>query len=122
MSLSSITIARLFQDGVTYVKRQDGSESLNLYCHVVEGAWCYFVQQEKIDQFDGSYDPEIENKAHQLDSGFAKQITRELGVEYIAQSRNNGVKVRCTRPDIARMPIKCEVDRGGGWEVLSMLN
>lgn len=40
---------------------------------------------------------------------------------YIAQSRNNGVKVRCVRPKNTRTPVACQVDRGGGWQDLPVL-
>lgn len=120
MGLTTTTIERLFENGSAHSYRQDGSETVDLYCHVVEGAWCYFVPQGKIEPYDGRYDPQIEDEAHRIGSDFAKQITRELGVEYIAQSRNNGVKVRCVRPENARSSVACQVDRGGGWQELSV--
>lgn len=92
MGLTTTTIDRLFEDGSAHSYRQSGSETVDLYCHVVEGAWCYFVPQGRLEPYDGRYDPQIENEANRIESEFAKQITRELGVEYIAQSRNNGVK------------------------------
>lgn len=120
MGLTASTIERLFEDGSAHTYRQGGSETVDLYCHVVEGAWCYFVPQGKIEPYDGQYDPQIEDEARRIGSDFARQITRELGVEYIAQSRNNGVKVRCVRPENARSPVTCQVDRGGGWQELSV--
>lgn len=113
MRLKQATVDRLFDEAQSFVKKADGQESFNLYCHVVEGAWCYFVEHDKIEAYDGHYDPAIENEAHQIDRDFAKQITAELGVEFIAQSKNNGVKIRCTRFRNGSS-VQCEVDRGGG--------
>jgi len=121
MGLTTTTIDRLFEDGSAHSYRQSGGETVDLYCHVVEGAWCYFVPQGRLEPYDGRYDPQIENEANRIESEFAKQITRELGVEYIAQSRNNGVKVRCVRPENSRAPVACQIDRGGGWQDLSVL-
>lgn len=122
MGLTIGAVERLFEDGAAHTYRQAGSETVDLYCHVVEGAWCYFVPQGRIESFDGLYDPQIENEAHRIGSDFARQITHELGVEYLAQSRNNGVKVRCARSENTRLPVACQVDRGGGWQDLPVLS
>jgi len=42
------TTERLFVDGSAHIYRQGGSETIDLYCHVVEGSWCYFVPQGRL--------------------------------------------------------------------------
>lgn len=121
MSLTAGAAERLFEDGSAHVYRQDGSETIDLFCHVVEGTWCYFVPQGKIEPYDGLYDPQIEDEARRITSDVAEQLTKELGVETIAHSRNNGVKVRCARPEDALSQVTCRVDRGGGWQESSVL-
>jgi len=118
MGLTAGTVERLFEDGSAHVYRQDGSETIDLFCHVVEGTWCYFVPQGQIEPYDGRYDPRIEDEVRRITSDVAEQLTKELGVEYIAQSRNNGVKVRCAHPVNASSSVTCQVDRGGGWQEL----
>lgn len=114
--LTAGTVERLFEDGSAHVYRQDGSETIDLFCHVTEGTWCYFVPQGQIEPYDGRNDPLIEDEARRITSDVAEQLTKELGLETIAQSRNNGLKVRCARPEDARSPVACQVDRGGGWQ------
>lgn len=118
ISLTAGAVERLFEDGSTHVYRQDGSETIDLFCHVVEGTWCYFVPQGQIEPYDGLYDPQIEDEARRVTSDVAEQLTKELGVETIAQSRNNGVKLRCARPEDALSQMTCRIDRGGGWQEL----
>lgn len=121
MGLTAGTVERLFEDGSAHVYRQDGKETIDLYCHVAEGTWCYFVPQGQIEPYDGLYDPRIEDEARRITSDVAEQLTKELGVETIAHSRNNGVKVRCARPEDALSQVTCRVDRGGGWQESSVL-
>ncbi len=118
ISLTAGAVERLFEDGSAHVYRQDGSETIDLFCHVVEGTWCYFVPQGQIEPYDGLYDPQIEDEARRITSGVAEQLTQELGVETIAQSRNNGAKLRCARPEDALSQMTCRIDRGGGWQEL----
>lgn len=118
MHVTPSTIGRLFDDGIAFVHKRDGQESFNMYCHIVEGSWCYFVEHEKIERYDGRYDPTIENKAHQIDREFARQIIDELGPKFLEYSTNNGVKVRCSRSVKTQQTYSCNVDRGGGWEPL----
>ena len=77
--------------------------------------------QGQIEPYDGLYDPRIEDEARRITSDVAEQLTKELGVETIAQSRNNGVKVRCARPEDTRSPVICRVDRGVGWQELAVM-
>jgi len=121
MGLTAGTITRLFEDGSAHVYRQDGKETIDLFCHVVEGTWCYFVPQDQIELYDGLYDPRIEDEARRITSDVAEQLAKELGVETIAHSRNNGVKVRCARPEDALSQVTCRVDRGGGWQELAVM-
>ena len=120
MSLTAGAAERLFEDGSAHVYRQDGSETIDLFCHVVEGTWCYFVPQGQIEPYDGLNDPRIEDEARRITSDVAEQLTKELGVEYIAHSHNNGVKVRCARPEDTHSSVTCQVDRGGGWQELAV--
>lgn len=121
MGLTAGTVERLFEDGSAHVYRQDGGETIDLFCHVVEGTWCYFVPQGQIEPYDGLYAPLIEDEARRITSDVAEQLTKELGVETIAQSRNNGVKLRCARPEDALSQVTCRVDRGGGWQELAVM-
>lgn len=120
MSLTAGAAERLFEDGSAHVYRQDGSETIDLFCHVVEGTWCYFVPQGQIEPYDGLNDPRIEDEARRITSDVAEQLTKELGVETIAHSHNNGVKVRCARPEDTHSSVTCQVDRGGGWQELAV--
>jgi len=121
MGLTAGTITRLFEDGSAHVYRQDGKETIDLFCHVVEGTWCYFVPQDQIELYDGLYDPRIEDEARRITSDVAEQLTKELGVETIAHSRNNGAKLRCARLEDTRSPVICQVDRGVGWQELAVM-
>lgn len=121
MGLTAGTAERLFEDGSAHVYRQDGGETIDLFCHVTEGTWCYFVPQGQIEPYDGRNDPLIEDEARRITSDVAEQLTKELGVETIAQSRDNGVKLRCARPEDALSQVTCRVDRGGGWLELEVL-
>jgi hypothetical protein len=118
MHVTPSIIERLFGDGTAFVHKRDGQESFNIYCHIVEGNWCYFVEHEKIESYDGCYDPEIDNESHQINRKFARQIINELGPKFIEHSKNNGVKVRCSRSVKTQKIGGCDVDRGGGWKPL----
>lgn len=120
MYLTRTSIERLFEDGVAFVESQNRQQSFSMYCHVVEGSWCYFVEINKIEVYDGLYNPDIDNIVHQIEPDFAHKIITELNPIYIEHSKNNGVKVYCTQALDMPDQIACQVDRGEGWQSLGI--
>lgn len=120
MSIKKSTIQQVFKTAQPYLHQEDDHLFVNFFCHVVEGSFCYAIEHKKIESFEGSFDPDIENSKKQFDNAFSKQITSELGVEYIAHSKNNVVKIRCAMGNHSDEPLFCHIDRGNGWKPLTI--
>jgi hypothetical protein len=111
--LSRKTVDRIFEAGKTFGNKQ----RLHFHCHIFEGCFCYFIEEEKLARYDGTHDPEIENDAHRLPNDLAVEITDQVGPKHIEHAKNDCVKVRCTR-----QPSACEADWGWGkgWQELTI--
>lgn len=116
--LSRKTVNWLFSAGKAFTKSQAGQEQLYAHCNIVEGLWCYFVKHEFSSEFDGRVQPEFENGIQRMPADLAREITKEIGTKHIEHARNNGVKIRCSKPKIGPHPPSCEIDWGWGkgWE------
>jgi hypothetical protein len=103
-SLPGVVVETLFS-----VTGED-SDTVSVYCHVVEGSHCFEVPEERIDAYQGMYDVELETQ------GFPRELSRliimVIGYKFIEHARGNGVKLRCRRG------ATCSIDWGwgGGWE------
>ena len=120
MNLTHEMTVMLFDRAGALVDREGGFETVMLYCHVVEGAWCYFLAYG--ETAPRRYDPALRTPERRLERDLAMRVTREIGVKFIDHSLGNTVAVRCTRRAAdADQSTACEIDRGGGWQPLPVL-
>ena len=121
INILTASVDQLFAKAQPVPHQQSTEQAVAIYCHVIEGAWCYLVDDERLDEYDGHYDPKFERDTYSFDPAIARQLTADIGVKYIDYSKNNAVKVRCWRRHHYVHRQHCAINRGGGWTDLPIV-
>lgn len=117
--LTSQTINRLFESGVTFVFKQDGVEHLYVDCNIVEGRWCYFIDEDVVRAHDrlrkllDGIRVQYEDKEKNLvPADLAVKLTDEVGEKYIEHAKDNTITLICTRPKDRKLAPSCDIEWG----------
>lgn len=111
-------INALFDTAGDFVHAENGGRTSNLYCTIFEGLRCFLVDHARMTDWNGDYDPEIENFDHRIDEQLASQIITDLDTRSIERAYRAGVRLRCYD---ATGDIRCEINGGNGWQPLPVL-
>lgn len=120
MQLQRTTVEKLFELANGLIDQDGDKERMAMLCNVDEGAWCYLLPFAKLAESLGDQALEGSADSKSIGKEMAMRVTNELGVEFIAHSINNSVRVQCLRSMPARHVLSCKINRGKVWEKLAI--